>query len=54
MKERAINFLRIIALHIAAIPLAVIAFFVVAVVLILREPDNNPYVDGGDDDGPTD
>lgn len=54
MKESAANLIRIIALHIAAIPLAIIAFFVVAIVLVMRSDDQNPYIDGGDDDGPAD
>lgn len=41
---------RIIALHFAAIPLAIIAFLVVATVLVMREPDGHPMIDGGDDD----
>lgn len=35
--------------HLKAIPLSIIAFIVVAVILICREPDGNPYLDGGDD-----
>lgn len=44
------DWLRIIAVHFAAVPLAIIAFLVVATVLVMREPDGHPMIDGGDDD----
>ena len=34
---------------IIAIPLSIIAFAVVAIVLIVRTPDDSPFLDGGDD-----
>lgn len=44
------NLLRAFLRHIVAVPLAIVAFVVVAVYLILREPDDHPFLDGGDDE----
>lgn len=38
--------------HLKAIPLSIIAFVVVAAILICREPDGNPYIEEGDDANP--
>ena len=42
--------MRVLLRHIIAIPLSIIAFAVVAIVLIVRTPDDSPFIDGGDDD----
>lgn len=42
-------FLRNLFGAIAAVPLSVCAFVIMCWWLIFREPDDNPYIDGGDD-----
>lgn len=42
--------MRVLLHHLIAIPLSIIAFIVVAIVLIVRTPDDSPFLDGGDDD----
>lgn len=42
--------MRVLLRHLIAIPLSIIAFLVVAIVLIVRTPDDSSFLDGGDDD----